>query len=458
MSKNRSSKQLKTVLIFAHECAPYHYPGSTMGAQRPAQFAKHLPTFDWQVIVICCNASQRRTVKPETLNEISAQVRKRLFSAECEKSIIISTPSLTSDGFLDWAWCKTVREDQNWVWSRVLIRKFFTMLKFLRGDYSQSWQPCARMAAEAVAQEIKIDACIGEHSPDAGLFLGRWFSKRFGVPWIADFRDPILQPLHPSARTIYKPIARHIVKTAKATINVNRLWAELDKRYLGRASYCIPNGFDPQDFPTQQTTRRGEHFSIVYYGNIWPIQRLDIFFQGLFIAKEKEGRRLTQNLKFKYRGLAHYKVMDLARQYEVQDLTDSGPMIPRNEVLAMAGTADLLLLLSVARLQFDGEYFSKGFHPGKVFEYFGLSRPIMCVPGDHGLLDELIQETRTGVILRTPQEIAGYLLESLRYWKQGHSLPYQPKKEPVSLYTRQAQSGQLAKILNSILNDANEKL
>ena len=42
--------ELKTVLLFAHECAPYHHAERTIGAQRPAQFAEHLPEFGWRAI------------------------------------------------------------------------------------------------------------------------------------------------------------------------------------------------------------------------------------------------------------------------------------------------------------------------------------------------------------------------------------------------------------------------
>ena len=43
---------LRTALFFAYECAPHHRAESTMGAQRPAQFAKHLPEFGWRALVL----------------------------------------------------------------------------------------------------------------------------------------------------------------------------------------------------------------------------------------------------------------------------------------------------------------------------------------------------------------------------------------------------------------------
>ena len=52
--------ELKTVLLFAHECAPYHHAEGTIGAQRPAQFAAHLPEFGWRAIVVCCDGKRRR--------------------------------------------------------------------------------------------------------------------------------------------------------------------------------------------------------------------------------------------------------------------------------------------------------------------------------------------------------------------------------------------------------------
>ncbi|HSZ72935.1 MAG TPA: hypothetical protein VK750_09680, partial [Cytophagaceae bacterium] len=61
-------KHKGTVLIFAYECYPHNRLGSSIGAQRPYQFAKNLADLGWKVIVLCCDVEQRRTLKKQDLD------------------------------------------------------------------------------------------------------------------------------------------------------------------------------------------------------------------------------------------------------------------------------------------------------------------------------------------------------------------------------------------------------
>ncbi|HEY7547674.1 MAG TPA: hypothetical protein VID27_22440, partial [Blastocatellia bacterium] len=94
-------EQFKTALIFAHECAPYNRPESTVGAQRPAQFAKYLPDFGWRAIVICCDHKRRGIARAEDLTDIERDAKRAIEQADPRASIIIPTPSLRWDGLVD---------------------------------------------------------------------------------------------------------------------------------------------------------------------------------------------------------------------------------------------------------------------------------------------------------------------------------------------------------------------
>jgi glycosyltransferase involved in cell wall biosynthesis len=333
----------------------------------------------------------------------------------------------------------------------VLARKALTVAKFWTGDYSQAWQPCARWAAEAAADEVPIDACIGEHSPDAGLFLASWFSARYGVPWIADFRDPVLQPLPPVARRIYAPVVRRLVATAASTINVNPIWADYDRELFGRPAWAISNGFDPDDFaaPLEAPTER---FTVAYLGNIIPAQRIEIFLEGLAIARATLGPEAPSVLRFLYRGFSSANVARIVGELGISDVVDVRPAVPREQALAALGEAQAGLLLSIAAPERADVWYRCGLHPAKVFEYFGAAKPILCVPGDGGLLDALIEETRTGVILRTPQEVGDYLLGALADWKAGRGIAYRPAVDAVKRYTRRRLTERLAGILDGLVD------
>jgi hypothetical protein len=442
------TQPMRTVLIFAHECAPYHAPASTIGAQRVAQFAKHLPSFGWRAIVICCDLRERATGWSEAAERrIEALVR----DAPRSESLIIPTPSLPWHGAVDRWWRASLPGPDTPSYLAIWRRPLTAIKQLTRGDYSSAWQPCARRVAEMVLRVEKVDACIGEHTPDAGVLLANWFSRRAAVPWVADFRDPVLRPFPVALRALYLPRIRGLLSTAASTINVNEHLAELDRQLLRRPALNIPNGFDPEEFAGHLPADRNETFTVAYCGNINPqIQRLEIFFEALQLIGEQLTPQELEKFRFVYRGNGAEFVRELARDMHVAALVDCQSHVPRTAALSILRSADALLLLSVTDPIKREPYFSQGLYPGKTFEYFGAGRPILCVPGDGGMLDELIRETRTGVILETPTGAAQHLVHAYRKWQGGHRLPYEPNMELIAQFTRRALTGRLAALLDGL--------
>jgi glycosyltransferase involved in cell wall biosynthesis len=441
----------RTVLIFAHECAPYNRPESTVGAQRPAQFAKHLPEFGWRAIVLCCDARMRRTMMRSDIGEVDALVERALRDSDPRRSVVIASPSLVHDGARDRLW-RTMSSPSSNGRARTVVRKALTLSKLTSGDYSQSWQPCARRAATVVARSQTVDLCLGEHGPDAGIFLARWFARRHGVPWVADFRDPILQPFDPVARAVYTPVARRLLSSAACTITVNEPWARLDEALFGLPAHAISNGFAPEEFEGIEPPQF-DRFTVAYPGNVIASQRMELFIEGLARLRERAPAEAAA-FRFVYYGSARDRVSRMAIEAGVSEMVEARAHAPRPEALALMRGADALLLLSIASPESEDVYLRPGLHPAKAFEYFGARRPILCVPGDGGLLDELMAATSTGVILRTPERIAEYLEAAVRSWRGGVALPYAPDEQEVARYTRRNLTKRLAGVLDAVVAGA----
>jgi glycosyltransferase involved in cell wall biosynthesis len=440
----------RTVLMFAHECAPHHRARSTVGAQRPAQFAKYLPEFGWRAVVVCCDAQARRSLDPEELDVVDALVDDALSSSDPQASLVIATPSLTHDGLLDRAWIHSVEERGRSGPLRRAARRALTAAKFVRGDYSQSWQPCARRAASRLASRISVDAVLGEHSPDAGLFLARWFSHAYGVPWVLDLRDPILSPFRGVSRRVYRPIARRLVRSAAATIAVTPRWAAFDRQLFGRPVHCIPNGFDPEDYVSPPPPPgSGEPLQIVYSGNVGIyLKGLRVFFDGLRSIVEQLGQTSQHALRFQYLGLAGADVDQIAREAGVSDFVECRGFVARSEAMRALQQAGVLLLLSGTS---EDPLFAHGMYPAKAFEYFGASRPILCVPGD-AELTELLRRTGTGHIARDAVAVSSYLRERLDWLASGRELHYAPNPDEVEACTRRSRSATLGQVLDGLID------
>jgi glycosyltransferase involved in cell wall biosynthesis len=437
---------VRSALIFAYECAPYHAPEMTVGAQRPAQFAKYLPEHGWRAIVLCCHRDERRAGWSERVAE---RVRRAVREANAAESIVIPIPSAPHDGLIDRLWLETLGGGDGGGRLRAAARKPLTLAKLATGDHSQSWQPCARRAAEIIASEVRVDACVGEYGPNAGLFLGRWFSDRYGVPWIADFRDPVLEPLPPIARGVYLPMLRRMLASAASLVAVNEHLAALDERLLGRPSAVISNGFDPDDFVTELPRDPLPAFTIAYTGTIHRSMRPDLFFEGLRVMRELVGDEGFARVRFAYRGVGAALVAEYAAAAGLSSTLDARPHVPRAEAIELVRRAHVLLLLTVTGALQRDAFYARGLHPGKTFDYLGARRPIIAVPGDGGLLDELLAETRAGVVLRTPREIGEYLASSFGAWRVGRPLPHDPDDAAIALRSRRALAGRLAELLEA---------
>ena len=446
VAPSEGSRRKRTVLIFAYECAPYNKPESTIGAQRPAQFAKYLPEFGWRAIVICCDARKRdRGWLPNEREEIAAAVDEDT----CE-SRVVATPSLPHDGVLDRAWRAT---RSTVLPGAVIARKALTFARFFSGDYSRSWQPCARDAARLIAQGTRIDACIGEHSPDAGIFLARWFSKTYGAPWVADFRDPMLFGFPPRVRPLLEPFARRMLGSASHIVNVTPHCVRLDEALFKRPATLITNGFDPDEFPNIALSRNRQNFRIAYTGNVWLLATLRLFLDGLSQFRSRIGEHRFRVVRFVYRGVAAAHVEREAREAQLQSAVDCAGHIEHGAAVSLIRSAHLLLVFSTSAVQHRDPYWAQGVYPGKTFEYLGARRPIMCVPGDEASLDALLRDTRAGVSLSSAASIATYLESAFQAWERDGDIPSCDNEQLIGNFSRRTGAERLARILDRVIAD-----
>jgi len=240
---------------------------------------------------------------------------------------------------------------------------------------------------------------------------------------------------------------------------VTPTWARIDEAEWRIPCACIPNGFDPDEFEGSKKASNPQSFTIAYAGNINtgrddPYYGLRTFFRGLKQTEDRlrDTQGLPYSLKFLYYGGYNSQVEEIAKSEDVFHLTKSHPQTERKAVLAVMMDTDLLLIMTFANTAAEKVYDANGCYPGKVFEYFGAGRPILCIPGDGGLLDELIRDTGTGVTLSSADKIADHLMQQIDHKRKHGRVLYQPKKERINRYTRNQLSGEMASLLNQSIS------
>ena len=118
-------------------------------------------------------------------------------------------------------------------------------------DDRMGWLPYAYAAAAPCIDRGTI--LFSTHPPTVTHLTAMALKHRYGVPWIADFRDPLWgNPYRTSQRAaMLDPLLERLtIETADAVIaNTEAAGAELRRRYplMAEKVHVIWNGFDPED-------------------------------------------------------------------------------------------------------------------------------------------------------------------------------------------------------------------
>lgn len=163
---------LQRVLLLA----PYFLPRRRVGSMRPFRFAIHLREFGWEptILTIASPEAQLTDKEAHLLKDIRvlsiASPIDRTFRSESQ----LGAPSGKGGRPRQLApasWIAAMdRQFPVDAWFPLFAAKFGKML---------------RKAAEVDPQVVWATG-----DPWSGLVAGQWLSKRLGVPYIADFRDP----------------------------------------------------------------------------------------------------------------------------------------------------------------------------------------------------------------------------------------------------------------------------
>jgi glycosyltransferase involved in cell wall biosynthesis len=443
----------KTVLIYAHECAPYNRDASSIGAQRPYQFAKWLPDSGWNAIVLTCDSKLRYSVDPASnwKTQVHNTISNSMQNWDQTSSITIPLPSLAYDSIFDKWWLSSVSITDKGSFSPLpgkllgLKRKIASVVKLKQGDYSQAWQKVARYAAECILDITEVTAQVACHGPDAGAFVAEKIYKEHNIPWVVDFRDPVFQPHGKLQLPAIKSLFNRFSKTWSASINVNHTLSKMDEDFFNKKAYTITNGYDEDEFDIdleKNCLSDGDELKFLYTGNIfYPNQIISLFFELLNELKLK-----GIDYKFYYYGQSMEVINTYSQKYNVSDKVEIRDFVDRSEVASLLLSADIQVIFPMQ--ESDGGYYTDGLLPGKFFEYLGSAKPILCMSEMNTMLERTIYETGSGLVSNNPKTIASLLMDYMSKGKKDAIATV--KKVEIEKYKRRNQANQLAQVLNNI--------
>jgi hypothetical protein len=343
------------VLIFA-----YHYPPeNSIGGERPFRFSKYLSRLGYTCRVFTA-ADQTERVDPNTefiLDPFFTDQRRRL----------------------------------SWQFERAL-RKIL-----LPGGLGAQWSYHAYRAAQRYLQrQSNTSVTLFSTFPPVGSHLAAWQLARCkDLPWIADFRDPMLneildKALNPFQRRVDQWLEQIIIRRSEAVIaNTGEALARWQEKYppMKGKVHLIWNGFDPEDRVSPLPGSFGECRVLSHIGELYCGRSATPILESiarLIAAKRLPAAKVRVRLigPVDSEALPNQEFLGCARNDGWLELI--AEKIPKSDARQIARSSDSLLLLQPQ---------SSTQVPGKLFEYLQIGRPILAFIPPGSASQQLLEQS-----------------------------------------------------------------
>jgi len=405
---------MKRVLMIA-----YHFPplAGSSGIQRTLRFVQHLPAFGWQPAVLTANVRAYERTSGDLAADVPEGVLlKRAFAFDAARHLSLAG---RYPGFV------------------------------ARPDRWMTWQYDAARVGMRLIREWRPDVIWSTYPIATAHLIGAALHRRSGLPWVADFRDPMAQegyPADPRVWEDFKRIEERALREARYSIfttpGAARVYGERYPQSDTRIA-VVENGFDEESFEeimngaTREPLNPGcvtlLHSGVVYPSERDPSQLLVALAQ--LVANERLHR---DQLRLRFRAAGHEAMLTrLAKQNGVLEMLELLPPIGYRAALEEMVRADGLLVLQAANCNEQ--------IPAKLYEYLRAERPILALTDPRGDTAGVMRDAGLDMIapLDSARDI-GALLG--RFLQQRDSLPI-ASREHVARASRRARTQDLAEFL-----------
>lgn len=397
----------------------YHFPplAGSSGVQRTLRFVQQLPRHGWEPIVLTAHPRAYANSSDDLLAEIPAgAVVKRAFALDTARHL-----SLRGRYPARWA-----LPDRWASWRFDAVRHGLRLVRELQPEVLWSTYPIA--TAHRIGAELQAAT---------------------GLPWVADFRDPMVQGAYPACartRAAYLAIEQRAATSASACVFTTPGAARLyHERYRdGRArTAVIENGYDESSFANLPLPPGGARDSsalvLLHSGAIYPSERdPTALFQAL--SALRDGGVAPAQLRIRFRAAVHDEVLDeLAARHGVAEYIETAPPLPYREALAEMTAAGALLVLQAANCNEQ--------IPAKLYEYIRAGRPLVGLTDAAG--DTAATLRASGAHYHAPLDDPASIAATLKRLLADHraGTVRLPDRAAARSCSREARTVELAKLL-----------
>ena len=401
----------------------FHFPpqAASSGIQRTLSFSRHLGAKGWEPIVLSASPCAYSQQNPSQLASVPPQlVVKRAFALDTKRHLGIKG-----------RYPEALALPDRWI----------------------SWWLAAVPAGLSLIRQYKPQVLWSTFPIATSHLIALTLHRITGLPWVADFRDPMLQPSYPVSkpqRAMYAWIERQ---------TINRCTEAVFTTYSARDSYVdrfphlpaakfsvIENGYDEDGFGTSAVAPMapvtpGQRLTLLHSGVLYDTGRDPSPFLEAVAALREAGKVGASSLRVILRAPGEMDdIQQMVDNYKVGEIVKVEPPVPYREALQEMLAADGLVV-------FQGTPFNSQI-PAKIYEYFRARKPILGLVDTSGETARVLRAAGFESIasMNNSAEIAPVLERLLTQIRQGQA--YVASEALIASSSRTHRASQLAEILN----------
>lgn len=429
------------VLVIAY----YFPPSGGSGVQRALKFVKYLPAAGWQPVVLTVDPESAAypNLDPEMMADVPDDVSVYKTDSWDPYNLYAgftqtSKESAVSVGFLSDKPVTMRERFARWLRANVFIP-----------DARVGWYYYALKQARKLIEEGHVDAIFTTGPPHSTHLIGRSLSRQYGLPWIADFRDPWVDidfleelPMTGLAKRLNASLEQSVLDESSVVLTVS---PAIERKFTAKTkTTCatIYNGFDADDFRVE-TGRRLDFFYVSHVGNMNAARNPEVFWRVL--AKGIDEGKFPK-IKIRLVGNVDASVMQTLNLLGLDSLVEQVSYCPHHEAVGyMKGSGALLLPINRV-------FSAKGIVTGKLFEYLAAGKPIIGIGPSDGDAANIIDETRGGKMVDYEDDAGMSLYLDALYsaWEKDEVF-LKVDETAITNYSREGQTAQLAKLLDQLV-------
>lgn len=440
---------MRKLLILAYDFPPY----VSVGGLRPYSWYKYLHLFDIEPIVI---TRQWQNKHGNNLDYISGGYSDSTDLKETANGKIYKTafrPNAGNKLFLKYG-------NSRFRIFRKIISSYYEFLQFVFviGNKKNLYDE-----AEKFLEKNKVDCIIATGDPFVLFKYASELSRKYSIPWIADYRDAWIQDNTMKSRSFKKWSAiferKFLNNVAKITTVSTFIQKQIELNIKGKSFEIIYNGYDPEIIELTENIKQSDKvLSIAFAGTIYDSHPIESF---LRVCSEFLGEDENAKLELNFYGVNKENELKEMLAKKFQTLEKYTIFHPRMENLELAKS---LARQNVCLLFNDYSVLGT-----KIFDYLAVRRKIiLCYENDaeaeqlkkeHFWISELeseskqlqtdmIRATNSGIVVKDAAHLKTVLSELSGELKENGFIACESKN--IEDYSRIKQVGLLAEIVKEL--------